>query len=105
MPDDHCADGSEEPRKAEIGNYDHHAKEQEDGFIVDGTEGFFHRKDIEPDHQARADDRCTGAVHSKARQAADCEHDVGTEEDKERNHSVWKDGPGPNADPSNTAAA
>jgi len=42
MLDDHCADGSKEPRQAKIGNHDHHAKEQEDGFVVDGPEGFFH---------------------------------------------------------------
>jgi hypothetical protein len=73
-----------ETRELQIRYNDHHAEQEDDGVEVDGAVGFVERQRIDGHHEAGADDGRTGAIHAKAGQAADREHQVGQDKDDNR---------------------
>lgn len=74
------AHGGEETRQPQIGDHNHHAKQQNDGVEVDRPIGLLEGEHGEGDHERGADDGGAGAVHAKSRQATDGQHQVGAGE-------------------------
>ena len=71
----------EEAGKAQIGDDDHHAEQKGDGVEVDRAIGLLQRDDVQPHHQAGADQRRAGAVQLVAGQFADRDNEIGRDED------------------------
>ena len=78
----------EKSREAQIGDNDHHAEEQRDGFIVDCGIGIPKRQRVRRDHQAGANDGGAGAIEPQARDSADGQRKIRKGEDEDRNPHV-----------------
>ena len=83
MPDHPGADHGEKSGQAEIRHDDHHAEQQDQRFIVDGSNRLVHGQNAKRDHETGADDGCARAVDSKPGQPSDGEHEVSSKENQQ----------------------
>jgi hypothetical protein len=71
------ADHGKKSGQAEIRHDDHHAEQQNQRFMVDGSNRLVHRQHTKRDHEAGSDDGRTRAVYAKPRQPPNGEYEVG----------------------------
>src|SRR5512135_829198 len=78
------ADQGKKSRQAEIRHDDHHAEQQNQRFVIDGSNRLVHGQYAKRDHETGADDGRTRAVYPKPGQSSDGEHEVGPKKNKQR---------------------
>jgi hypothetical protein len=71
-----------ESGEAQIGDEDHHAKQQGDGVEVDGAIRLLEAEAAARHHQAGTNQRRAGAVEAQPRQSAERDHDIGGGKDE-----------------------